>query len=158
MFRSRIVLAAATVLTVLPAVAFAGERANPRTMDCEGMTMAQPDSGPGLSAYRITSVIPYFEERTNLKKTWKEQRGAVLHVEARPGLTAQWLQLRLDRALAASQEDSGAAPDSPLAVPGVRATVSSATDGFVVTVAAPDRASGEQVLERARALGAQESR
>jgi hypothetical protein len=158
MFRSRVVLAVASVLTVFPAAAFAGEHSNPRAMDCEGMTMAQSGSGPVLSEYRITSVNPYFQEQTNLKRTWKEQRGALVRVEARPGLTAQWLQLRLDRELAAVQANSGATPESPLAVAGARATVSSAPDGFVVTVAAPDRASGEQVLERAKALGARQSR
>ena len=120
--------------------------------------MAQPDSGPVLSEYRIISVNPYFEEHTNLKRTWREQRGAVVYVEARPALTAQWLQLRLDRELAAIHEDPAAAPGSPLAVQGVHASVSPEPAGFIVTLAAPDRASGEQVLQRARALAAQGAR
>jgi hypothetical protein len=157
MFHSRIVLAAATALAMLPAAAFAGQT-SPPTMDCEGMTMAQPGSGSVLSEYRITSVNPYFEDHTVLKTTWREQRGAIVRLEARPGLTAQWLQLRLDRELAAIQQGPGAAMGSPLSVPGARAMVSPESNGFAVTVAAPNQASGQTVLARARALDAQQGR
>jgi hypothetical protein len=155
MLRSRIVLAVATMLTALPVAAFAREHANQRTTECEGMTMAQPGSGLVLSEYRIMSVTPYLEEQTHLKRTWREQRGAVLRVEPRPGLTAQWLQFRLDRELEAVRQNPGAAAWSPLGVQGARVTVSPASDSFVVTIAAPDRATGEQVLQRANALVSQ---
>jgi hypothetical protein len=169
MFRSRIALAAATLLTVLPAAAFAremspprhlgsSEHASPPAMDCEGMTMAQSASGSVLSEYRISSVTPYLADGTAPKSTSKEQLGAVVRVEAQPGLTAQWLQLRLDRELAAIHQDRGAAVGSPLSVPDARTTVSPGLDGFVVTIAAPNQASGRQILERAMALGAQQAR
>jgi hypothetical protein len=153
MLRSRIVLAVATAFTVTPSAAFAGDHANPRTADCEGMTMAQPGTGLMLSEYRIASIAPYFEQLTQLKRTWKEQRGAVLRVEPQPGLTAQWLQFRLDRELKAARENP-AASASPLAVPGARVTVSTAPDAFIVTIAATDRAGGDQVLQRANAVAA----
>jgi hypothetical protein len=166
MFRTRVVLAAVTALTALPPAVFASEHPNHpgsmncesmncESMNCQGMTMAQEASGTVLSHYRITSVNPYFEELTNLKRTFREERGAVVTIEARPGLTAQWLQVRLDRELTALHENAGVAPESPLAVAGARANVSSRPDGFAVTITAPDRASGAQVLQRAEAIGAQ---
>ncbi len=159
MFHSRIVLAAATALaatafTVLPAAAFAGDRTHTHPTDCKGVTMAQPGSGAALSEYRISSVSPYLEEQTHLKRTWKEERGATLRVEPRPGLTAQWLQFQLDQEVIALRENPAAAAASPLGVPGVQVRVSSAPDSFVVTIMAPDRAGAEAVLARVRTLGA----
>jgi hypothetical protein len=158
MFHSRIVLAAATALavtafTVLPAAAFGSDRAHTHPTDCKGVTMAQPGSGAVLSEYRISSVSPYLEEQTHLKRTWKAERGATLRVEPRPGLTAQWLQFQLDQEVRALRENPAAAVASPLGVPGVQVRVSPGPDSFVVTIAARNRAGADAVLARARTFG-----
>jgi hypothetical protein len=158
MFRTRIALAAAVVAaTAVPAVAFAGDRSTSshRMSSCEGMTERQAPNGAVLSNYPVVSVAPYVYEWTPIKTTLKEIRGATVRIEARPGLTAEWLQLRLERQIAAlqsTQESAQAADSSPLAMPGVRAMVSSAPDGFLITLVAPDKGSGEEVLQRARSL------
>ena len=155
MFRSRIAVAAIALVTAIPGIALAHDREGRgagRDTGCEGVTEAQRADGPVLAEYRILSVTPYNVEQTRIKTTWKEIRGAVVRVEAQPGLTAQWLQLQLGRHVAAVR--SGAEPTSggPLSVPGVQVSVSPAGDGFFVTLAATDKQNGEEILRRAEAL------
>ena len=73
-------------------------------------------------------------------------RGAELAIEARPGLTAEWLELELERHVAA------ASPDCPLDVGAPRVTVRSARDGFVVEIRGDSDAAAREILRRARGL------
>jgi hypothetical protein len=149
MFQSRIALAAlAAAALSVPGFAFAGSQG-----DCEGATMMQPATSAGvLSDYHVVSVTPYYEQKTPIKTSWNELRGATVRVEARPGLTAEWLQLRLNREIGAPFYSETAVANDPLAVSGVSARVVSVSDGFLVTIAAKDKATAHDVLRRAQAL------
>lgn len=114
-----------------------------------GATEMQQSAAPALGTHRIVAVGPYYEQQTRLKTTWRELRGATVQVRPEPGLTAEWLQLQLEKSLTSSLE---ATTDNPLAVPGVNTSVSSAGDSFVVTIAAPDKRTAEAVLARADGL------
>lgn len=158
MFRSRIALSAATFLGLLSHVAAADvtpAESRP-TRSSEHSNTADAD-GP-LSEYRIVSVTPYLQEVRPIKTTWKELRGAVIRIEAQPCLTSQWLQLRLDRQIASPMSDGSQANDGPLAIPGIRATVSPLADGFVVTVSTTDKDAAKEVLRRALALESRQRR
>lgn len=161
MFRVQAALTALAIAVVVPAAALAAA-SNPMSTfvaaERAGIAMPQPQSGSPLAAYRIVSVAPYMQEQTHIKRTWRELRGAIVRVEAQPGLTAEWLQLELDRHVAAMGIQSQNMNDCPLAVPGIRAKVSSAGDGFLVTVVAMDKSSGQEVLRRAQGLAAQQPR
>ncbi len=98
---------------------------------------------PGI---RIASASPDIREINNGKRKWNEVRGADLYVQAEPGLTSEYLTLRLDRHLASMQ---GAPPDCVFAVPGTKVQVDSAGPGFVIRITAPDAKRGEEVARRA---------
>lgn len=123
MFRSKfaVSLAAIAALATSTGAAFArGPESVGQEHGCEGVTMAQAVDRPVLSDYRIVSVSPYVAPGTPIiRTTWHELRGAVVRIEAQPGLTAQWLQLRVDRELIAMRSHPMADDASPLAVPGV---------------------------------------
>jgi hypothetical protein len=161
MVRLQMALTALALAVVTPGVAF-GAPTDPKSSSVAGerggVAMPQRQSGSLLAAYRIVSVAPYTQEQTHIKRTWTELRGAVVRVEAQPGLTAEWLQLQLDRHVVAMGMRGENMDDCPLAVPGVRATVSRAADGFLITVAASDKSSGQEVLRRAQWLAAQQPR
>ncbi len=139
MFRSKFALSLAAIaaLATSTGAAFArGPESVSQEHGCEGVTMAQAIDRPVLSDYRIVSVSPYVAPGTPIiRTTWHELRGAVVRIEAQPGLTAQWLQLRVDRELVAIRNQPMADDASPFAVPGVSASVSPVADGFVITLA-----------------------
>lgn len=81
--------------------------------------------------------------------------GARITFRAVPGLTAEWLQRTIDCHLARNATLGHVAPqmpNCPLVPRGVRATVSSAGDGFAVAVEASDRETAREVLTRAERL------
>jgi hypothetical protein len=102
-----------------------------------------------MSTFRIVSVAPYYENQTQLKTTTQELRGATLRIQPEPGLTTQWLQFRVERAVGSARERAW---NSPLAVSGVRAHVSTVPDAFLVTIVARDKSAGSEVLRRAQRL------
>ena len=157
MFHSKMAVAAIALAASIPgtALADAGHGRTDKTMtNCpgQGATELQSADLPALAEHRIVSVAPYYEEQTNIKRTWKELRGATIRIQAEPGLTPEWLQLQLERRAAALSASSTPTDNDPLAVAGVHPRVSSATDGFVVRLAAQDKHAGEEVLRRTEAL------
>ncbi|WP_394827341.1 hypothetical protein [Pendulispora albinea] len=99
--------------------------------------------------HRPVSVSPYrIEERVG-RTSFRVLRGAEVYVQAEPGLTAEWLRLKMTRHLA---EKHPSMPDCALDVASVRVEVESAGAGFKVRIIAPDTATGEEVLRRARLL------
>lgn len=134
-YRKTLVIAAVSLASITPAVALAG----PQHTDCI------------LSAHQITRVAPYKTEVRFGHQTFSEVRGAVVHVQAAPGLTAEWLRLEVGRHLAAMQTNAMA--DCALDVKGVTVQVDSAGAGFDVKLIARDSKQAEEVLRRARLLG-----
>jgi len=78
-------------------------------------------------------------------------RGAQIYIQAEPGLTAEWLQLTLERHLAA-MKGSAAMPNCALGVGHVRVEVVSAGPGFWVRLIGQDKRTAEEVLRRAKLL------
>lgn len=133
-----------SILTVLvgvaaasvPATSFAG---TPPSQDCL------------LRDHRITSVTPYRVEERIGKNSVQRLRGAVVFVQAEPGLTAEWLQLKLARHIA-QMRSPAAMPDCAFDVDDVAVRVESGGTGFRVRIIARDTDNAEEVLRRARLL------
>src|SRR5260221_4981874 len=64
---------------------------------------ATPNAGPPciLRDHTIVSVIPYKEDVRFGRSVYPQLRGAQVYIQAEPGLTAEWLQLTLQRHLPA---------------------------------------------------------
>lgn len=121
---------------VAPAVALGAEPAVPSHCALEG--------------YEIRTVNPYRVMEHLGKGTLWRLRGAEMQVQAQPGLTAEWLQLTLQRHLGAMR--SADMKDCPLDADVTRVAVSSAGTGFTVRLIANDTKKAEEVLRRARLL------
>lgn len=75
--------------------------------------------------------------------------GARVFVQAEPGLTAEWLQLSLQRHLAGM---SGSMADCPLDAKDIQVKVVSAGAGFSVQITGKSAAQGQEILRRAQLL------
>src|SRR5882757_1211734 len=104
-----------------------------------------------LDEHHIVSVTPYQIEERSGHNVFQQVRGAQVFIQAEPGLTAEWLQLNLQRHLTAMQGPA-AMPDCAFDLSNVRVDVTSAGSGFWVRLIAPDAKSGEEVLRRAQLL------
>ena len=133
-FRKTVAIATLTLASIVPAVAMA----QPQHRECT------------LSSHHITSVSPYKPEIRYGRQAYPELRGAVVHVQAEKGLTAEWLRLEINRHLATMQ--GTAMPGCALDQKGITVSVESSGAGFDVKIAAPNAKQGEEVLRRARLL------
>jgi hypothetical protein len=104
-----------------------------------------------LNEHTVVSVVPFKVEEHSGKMTYQRVRGAQVYLRAEPGLTSEWLQLNLERHLAAMQGPA-TMPDCALSLEKVRIDVTSAGAGYWVRIVAPDTKSGEEVLRRAQLL------
>lgn len=103
-----------------------------------------------LLAARISRhVAPYRVEERIGRSSIPRLKGAEVFVQAKPGLTAEWLQLTLARHVAALRGPASM-PDCAFDVNGVAVRVDSAGTGFLVKIIARDTVKGEEVLRRAR--------
>ena len=97
------------------------------------------ESGPAncaLKTYTVTAVAPQFVDVQQGRVTIRRLAGAVAYVQARPGLTAEWLTLSLQRHLSALK--AGATiKDCPLA--DARVGVGSAGAGFAIQSTGKDK-------------------
>jgi hypothetical protein len=98
--------------------------------------------------YAPASVAPFRVEENYGMGTYAHLRGAQLYVPAREGLTAEWLSLSVQRALAEGPSEQACQP----AVSKVRVNVVSAGDGFWVQLAAADDRSAEKLLRWAQSI------
>ncbi|HEY6562594.1 MAG TPA: hypothetical protein VI072_35245 [Polyangiaceae bacterium] len=102
--------------------------------------------------HQVRSVKPYrMEKRITGRITSNQILGAQLYVAAEPGLTAEWLRLKLERHLA-TMRGPAAMPDCALDVKNVRVEVASAGPGFNVKLIAQRPEQGKEVLRRAQLL------
>jgi hypothetical protein len=104
-----------------------------------------------LDEHHIVSVAPYQIEERSGHNVFQRVRGAQVFIQAEPGLTAEWLQLNLERHMTAMQGPA-AMPDCAFDLSNVRVEVTAAGSGFWVRLIAPDTKSGEEVLRRAQLL------
>lgn len=75
--------------------------------------------------------------------------GARVFVQAEPGLTAEWLQLSLQRHIAAMH---GTMANCALDAKDVQVKVVSAGSGFSVQITGKSAAQGQEILRRAQLL------
>jgi hypothetical protein len=123
--------------------------------ECVGVPAKEREEG--LLAYRdsIAGTRPLKEDVQVGKVKFSHERGVVISLRARQGMSAPWLgrvsACHIALVAAAGGQASGAAND-PLLVPGVTVRVEEAYDGFVVSVRVPDDAAATETLRRAQAL------
>lgn len=99
-----------------------------------------------LRDYRVTSVAPYEKTEWVSRSTIRRLRGAELFVVAEPGLTAEWLQLKLNDHL---KKAGDMKTECSLNVKNVRVDVDSAGSGFRVKLIPKDTSKSKKVLHRA---------
>ena len=114
---------------------------------------ATPNAGPPciLRDHTVVSVTPYKEDVRFGRNVYPQLRGAQVYIQAEPGLTAEWLQLTLQRHLA-EMKGPAAMPDCAFDLDNVRVDVLPSGAGFWVRLIAPDTKTGEEVLRRAQLL------
>ncbi|HEV8247589.1 MAG TPA: hypothetical protein VGP93_17560 [Polyangiaceae bacterium] len=104
-----------------------------------------------IKSHSVTAVSPYYQEQRLGRATTRRLAGALIRVQAEPGLTAEWLRLSTERHLAAM--NAGAAmKDCPLAARGIVLKVESSGNGFAIIISASDTKTASEVLRRARLL------
>lgn len=126
-----------SVATVLPGLAFAAPSATP-TSSCI------------LKAHRITSVQPLRVTERYGRGVSERLVGAKVFVQAEPGLTAEWLQLTVQRHMA--QMGASGMANCALDTNDVRVSVQSAGAGFAVNITGKDAAQAKEILRRAQLL------
>ena len=94
--------------------------------------------------YAAVSVAPYHQDEDYGLGTYSQLRGAQVFVEAQPGLTAEWLNLSVQRGLAEMQ----CGPN----LKDVRVSVMSAGAGFWVTLSASDDGAAKALLSWAKGI------
>jgi hypothetical protein len=102
--------------------------------------------------YAVTSVAPFRAEENYGYGTYTRLRGAQLYVPAREGLTAEWLQLSIQQALAKQAGVTNGTNSCQPTVPNVQVQVVSAGGGFWVQLGAADERSAEALLRWAKTI------
>ena len=95
--------------------------------------------------YGALSALPYKVEENFGYGTYPMLRGAQLYVQAREGLTAEWLTLQVQRALSSSAE--GACKPN---VSGVQVSVASFGAGFWIRLSTDNQADAAVLLQWAQ--------
>lgn len=113
---------------------------------------ALPRTNCPLREHHVLSVTPYYTpKRVKKGPAMLRLRGAELFVEAQPGLTAEWLQLTLERHIA-EPHNSAAETDCALAEKNVSVQVGSGGNGFHVWIVGRDLPEAKEILRRAKLL------
>jgi hypothetical protein len=97
--------------------------------------------------YAPAAVEPFRADENFGYGTYPRLRGAQLYIPAREGLTAEWLTLSVQRALADGPSEKACQPVVP-----VQVSVVSAGGGFWVQLAAADERSAEKLLRWAQSI------
>jgi hypothetical protein len=125
------------------------------TQSCVGISDADRDMSPFNHREDITNVQPATAPSVRGKGDPDHLTGAVITFRAVPMLTAEWLQRIVECHLARNNALGNDMPEMafcPLELKGVTARVSSAGDGFAVTIESQDATTAKEVLRRAQAL------
>ncbi len=114
---------------------------------------AAPTPAPAtciLKGHRVTGVRALHVLERNGRGTNQRLAGAEVFLQAEPGLTAEWLQLTIQRHIAEmSTADMG---NCPLDMNEVRVSVVSAGPGFGVQLRAKNATQAQELLRRAELL------
>jgi hypothetical protein len=107
-----------------------------------------------LGEYSALSVSPFRTDEDFGLGNYTVLKGAQFYVAAKPGLTAEWLTLSVQRELAKLQ--SGADQACRPNVRGVTVSVASSGGGFWVFLSAPDERSAASLLSWAKSIAPSE--
>jgi len=139
MFSRKLTVAAiVAAATVVPVLAFAAPATAPRAAHCVFME------------HRVTAVQALRLTERNGRGTSERLAGAQVFVQAEPGLTAEWLQLTVQRHI--TQMNSAGMANCPLDAKDVRVSVASAGPGFAVNITGKNTAQANEILRRAQLL------
>ena len=136
MFKKIATVLVLSAATALPALAFA----------------APSDSATHcvLKQHRVTAVQPLNAVQAHGRSSSLHLVGARVLVEAEPGLTAEWLQLSIQRHLI--QMGGSGLKNCALDANDVRVSVKSAGAGFAVEISGKDASQAQEILRRATLL------
>lgn len=115
--------------------------------------LAAPSDTPAhcvLKAHRVTKVQPLHVTERYGRGSSEKLVGAQVFVQAEPGLTAEWLQLTVERHIA--QMGTTGMKGCALEAKEVRVTVESAGAGFAVKIVGKDVTQAKEILRRAQLL------
>jgi hypothetical protein len=118
-----------------------------------GFAFAAPADSPAhcvLKQHRVTKVQPLHVTERYGRGSSERLVGAQVFVQAEPGLTAEWLQLTIQRHMAGM--GGSRMKDCALDAKDVRISVESAGSGFAVKIAGKDPALAKEILRRAQLL------
>lgn len=135
--------------------AAAGALAQAEAQACAGIDPEDRDVSPFYHREDLSSVTPIERPVQQGRQTAKQLAGATVTFRAVPMLTAEWLQHEVNCHLARAAAVGSEMPEMnycPLMLKGVKATVASAGDGFVVKVESDDPNTAKEILSRAQAL------
>lgn len=124
---------------------------------CAGIDEDDRDASPFYHKEDIASVSPLDKDVAQGKQTAKQPGGAIVVFRAVPGLTQEWLQHEINCHQARAASVGYDMPEMgycPLMLKGVKATVTSAGDGFAVKLESDDVETAKQILGRTQALAA----
>jgi hypothetical protein len=138
MFTKKLATAALVAITLLPGFAIAAPSAAPA-----------PHAGCIMAGHKVLKVQPLNVSERYGRGTVERLAGARVFVQAEPGLTAEWLQLSLQRHIA---QMNGTMANCPLDIKDVKVSVSSAGSGFAVQIVGKDAAQAKEILRRAQLL------
>ncbi len=102
-----------------------------------------------LNDYSMLQVAPFKTDENFGLGGYTVLKGAQMYVAAKPGLTAEWLTLQVQREL--SQLQLGADPLCQPVVKNVKVSVAPAGGGFWVFLSAPDEKSAQALFRWTKA-------
>jgi hypothetical protein len=154
MYTSKLALAVPALLLALGCSAATPKAESARAGDpdraCAGLPTEARDVS--LFAWEGVSFVEARKEQRPIGRAPRQQTtGARVFVPAREGVTQEYVH-RAASCQVAQHAASSQQSSDPLAIPGVRVSVSAAQNGYLVDVTAEDAATGRQVLERVRAV------
>jgi hypothetical protein len=116
------------------------------TVNAQPQPQAEPQPGACnlTSTYPVVSVNPYTTtHQGGFPVGTPQTRGAVLHVQAQPGLTSEWLQRSVEASVA--NGDCGFARDT-------RVNVNPAGDGLDIVLSNPNENAARRIVNQAEQL------
>jgi len=115
------------------------------SVNAQPQPQAQPQ--PGVcnltSTYPVVSVNPYTTTHRGGFPVGTQTQGAVLHVQAQPGLTSEWLQRSVEASVASGA--CGFARDTQV-------NVDPAGDGLDVVLSNPNENAARRIVNQAQEL------
>jgi hypothetical protein len=143
MNRAILMGAVISMVGTLGATAMGDQNAMPK--DTQSAAHGTVGTAATVLGHRVVSVTPRWVQESNGKLT-RHLTGADVRIEAEPGMTAEYLTVELRREARQGRLDGvfGVEPST--------VEVTSAGDGFVFRITAPDATHAAEIVRRAHQL------